>query len=115
MQHRAHRRDREVGHQVFGVVPHERGNPLVPGNTEAAQRICQLASSLPHIAIATVPIALTRRGGDRASPVDTAAVAHDRGDRQRKVLHRAVHRCTALRVSARLMSSSGECYRREKS
>ena len=32
VQHRAHARHREVGHQVLGVVPHEGGDPLVAGD-----------------------------------------------------------------------------------
>ncbi len=58
---------------------------------------------------------LTRRGGDRASPVDTAAVAHDRGDRQRRSHCIVPYIDLACWVSARLISSSGECYRRRKS
>jgi len=91
MQHSAHRRDREIGRQVFGVVPHERRDPLVSGNAEAAQRIRQPGGLLAQLAVGAATVTVTGGGGDGAGPVDGAAVSHDRGDGQRKVLHGAVH------------------------
>ena len=39
VQHGAHRRHREVGLEVLGVVPLERADPLVPGDAQPAQGV----------------------------------------------------------------------------
>lgn len=109
VQNGAHRGHREVRGQVLGVVPHERRHPLVTGHPEATQPIGQLGGLAAHFPIARRAVAIPGGGGHRAVPVDTAAVAHDRGDRQRIVLHRAVHRCTALFSARHCPCQSAKC------
>ena len=62
MQHRAHRRHRQIRRQVFGVVPHEGGDPLVAGDTDAPQRIRQLRGVLTELGVGAA------RGNRRRSP-----------------------------------------------
>jgi hypothetical protein len=80
---------------VFGVVPHERGDPLVAGDTDAPQRIRQLRRVLTELGICAVAVTVAGRRRDLAGSVDMTGVPQDGSDRQREALHGAVHRWTA--------------------
>ena len=43
VEHGTHRRHREVGDEVLGVVPHERADSLVAVDAELAERMCESA------------------------------------------------------------------------
>ena len=52
VQHRAHRRDGDVGGQVLGVVPHEGADALVAGDAEAGERVreaCRVLAEFPVV------------------------------------------------------------------
>ncbi len=98
VQHGAHRGHGEVGGEMFGVVPHERADTLVAVDPEAAQRMRQLSGLPAQLPIADGAVAaLAAGGGHGPVPVDSARVAQYRGDRQRPVLHRALHGRDAMR------------------
>ena len=91
VQHRAHGRDRQVGLEVLGVVPHQRGYPLVAVDAQAAQRVGQLGGPGAGHAVALPPRARRRAGHHLAVGIGRRAVAHDRRHGQRNVHHRALH------------------------
>ena len=95
MQHRAHRRHRQIRRQVFGVVPHEGGDPLVAGDTDAPQRIRQLRGVLTDLGVGVLAITVAGGRGDFARSVHAGGVPQNGGDRQGKAVHGAVHRWTA--------------------
>ena len=64
VEHRPHRRHGEVGGEVLGVVPHERGDALVTGDAEAAEGVRQLGGLLPELGEAE-PAARRRRSTSR--------------------------------------------------
>ena len=92
VQHRAHRRHRDVGLQVFLVVPHEGGDPLVAVDAEAAQRIGQSRGLLAKFAVRGVAEPRTGGGAHRPVTMNAHRVSQDRRDSQFRVLHRALHR-----------------------
>ena len=98
VQHRAHGRNGQVGLEMLGVVPHQRGHALVAVHAEAAQRVRQLRRPGAGRAVALPPRCPRASGHDLAGRRSRRAVAHHRGHRQRNVHHRALARATSAEV-----------------
>ena len=78
VQHRAHRRDREVGLEVLGVVPHEGRDPLVAVDAEVAQAlVSRAARSAPTSAYVRRRAPPVGRGDDLGVGVDRRAVLEE--------------------------------------
>jgi hypothetical protein len=75
VQHRAHRRHREIGDEVLGVVPHERRDPLVAGDAQAAQRVRELGGLLADLGEGRCASTLSGPRDDLLLGVDGGAVA----------------------------------------
>ena len=78
------------------VVPHEGADALVALDAERPQAVRQPRGVVGDLDEAGPPVASITDGDDRAVAVDVAAVAEDRRDRQRDVLHRASHAVIVL-------------------
>ena len=79
------------------VVPHERRDPLVTGDPEAFEPVRELRDALADGRVAGLAVSVSGRGDHLPVRVPACAVPQDRGDRQREILHSAVH-CTPIAV-----------------
>ena len=91
VEHRTHRRHREVGLEVLDVVPLEGRDPLVAGDAEAAQSVGQLGGTATQLGVRPGADAVGGRGHDLGVGVDRRAVLHQRADGELGVLHGALH------------------------
>ena len=96
VQHGAHGGDRQVGLHVLLVVPHEGADPLVTFDAQRPQPLCQPGGVGGDVGERRPPVA--RPCGDTVTHSDDLGVAedlltvpHNRGDRQRDILHRGAH------------------------
>ena len=85
----AHAGDREVGLQVFLVVPGEGADPVSRLDAEALERVGELGAALRDFGVGADPCAVRLAGDDPAVSVHPASVIEDHPDRQREVHHRA--------------------------
>lgn len=93
VQHRAHGGDREVGLDVLGVVPHERGRTLAVRHAQViAQSVRQLGRAGTDLREGTaLRLSLTGPADHLRCSMDRRPVGQDPGDQQRYVLHGAQH------------------------
>jgi hypothetical protein len=91
VQDRAHSRDREVGLQVLGVVPHQRGDALVAVHAERAQRVRELGDPNAGLGVGAPTRSSCRAGDDFVITMSGRPIPHDPGHRQRNVHHGAAH------------------------
>ena len=75
VEHRSHRRDREVGLEVLGVVPHEGRDPLVAVDPESAQRVRELRRTPADVGVRAPTGAAGGRGDHLGVGVDRACRA----------------------------------------
>jgi hypothetical protein len=99
VQHRTHRRYREISLEMFLVVPLKGRHPLVAGDPESAQRAGQLRSAPAHRGVARAAGTVAGPGDDLAVAVHGGAVMHDHAHGQRDIHHRAVHRGGPFQLS----------------
>jgi len=81
-----------VGRHVLGVVPHERGHPLVAGDPEiVVQRMSELRGERAELGKGEPARAVAGPRHDLRAAVHGRAVFEQAGDLQREVHHRATH------------------------
>ena len=91
VEDRAHRRHRQVGDEVLGVVPHERGDALVAVDAQPAQCMGQLRGASADLRIRHSTSLVPGAGDDLLVRVDGRSEGEDRADEEGRGLHRAVH------------------------
>jgi hypothetical protein len=95
VQHRAHRRHRQVGLEVLGVVPHEGPHALIGVHAQPPQGVGQPRGAAARLGVGAAPGPVPGPGDDLAITEYRGPVAHDRRDRQRDVHYRAAHLATS--------------------
>ena len=108
VEYRAHRRDGEVGGQVLGVVPHERGDALVTGDAEAAEGVRQLGGLGAEIGEAEPAATVGGPRHDLLVGVEGGPVAQELRDQQRCCLHGALHAGERVKQCALSVGSRAE-------
>ena len=91
VQDRAHGRHGQIRLEVLGVVPHERGHPLITVHAEPPQRVGEPRGPAGHLGVGPPPDALPGIRHDLFAAKGCGAVPHDRRDRQWDIHHRAAH------------------------
>ena len=76
VEHRAHRRDREVGLEVLDVVPLEGRDPLVAGDAEPTEPVGQLGGAATQLGVRPGADAVGGGGHDLGVGMDRGAVQH---------------------------------------
>jgi hypothetical protein len=108
VEHRTHRRDGQVGGEVLGVVPHERGDALVTGDPEAAQGVRQLRGLRPEVGEADPAATVRGPRDDLLVGVEGRPVAQELRDQQRCCLHGALHGGERVKQSALSLARAEE-------
>ena len=89
VQHRAHRRHREVGLEVLLAVPAERADAIAVLDAERGERVGEPGRVRADLGEGRAARARLGPGDAFALGVHALAVAQDRRDREREILHRA--------------------------
>ncbi len=99
MQDRTHRRNGQVRLEMLGVVPHQRGDPLVAVHAERPEGASEPGRPGAGLRVRLAADAVSRAGYHLAFAIGGAAEPHDSCHCQRDIHHRAAHRTSSVLTS----------------